>query len=179
MFKWGYPGNLPPRAHSNKHSDLSHRFLGLIIRVLHTKLQAVVPSTAGPFCAIAGYLWSAINRGTEWACTQCRNHIQGLTEEHTASVLSKDPSDKAAPSHQLFVQPDPSHMCTKVWPGMCLRPWSSCYLTLLPEKQKQHWSGAHTPYPTSKRPQNPATNKQNMPRHAIHTLKELKAVSEI
>lgn len=71
---------------------------------------------AGPFCAMTRYLRSAINSGTEWACTYYRNHTQGLPEEHTAPVLSKDTSDKASPLHKLFVQPDPSHMCTKVWP---------------------------------------------------------------
>lgn len=76
--------------------------------------------------------------------------MQGLIKEHTASVLSQDPSDKAPPLHELFVQPDPSHMRTKVWPGICLRPWSSWYLTLLSGKQKQHWSDAHTPHPSEK-----------------------------
>lgn len=103
---------------------------------------------AGPFCAMTCYLWSVINRGTEWVCTQCRNHMQGLIKEPTASVLSKDPSDKAPPLHELFVQSDPSHMCTKVWPGICLRLWSSWYLTWLSGKQKQHWSDTHTPHPT-------------------------------
>lgn len=105
---------------------------------------------AGPCCAVTCCFWSAINRGTEWVCTECRNHRQGLIQEHTASVLSKDTSDKAPPLHKLFVQPDPSHTCTKVWPGTCLRPWSSWYLTLLSEKQQQHWWDAYTPRPTGK-----------------------------
>lgn len=141
-----------------------------------------MPNMAGPFCAMTCYLWSAINRGSERGCTQCRNHIQGLTEEHTASVLSKDPPDKVPPLHKLFGQADPSHMCTKAWPDLCLR--SSCYLTLLSGKQKQHCSDAHTPCPTGKlckcrNMQQEATKPHHKhtkyPTPSIHTLEELNA----
>lgn len=142
-----------------------------------------MPNMAGPFCAVACYLWSAINRalnesvhsaetthkaGEQSSQPQCFQRIlQTRLHLHTNYLYNQIPPT-CAPKSGARVQLGSDITLRKTAAALtrCSQPTS-------------HWQSFASAETGSKRPQKPATNKQNVPHHAIHALKELNTVSEI